>query len=163
MAKRLVRLIVISDFVSPSAHQHIRAMYPGLPFRVSPFPRPARGVSSPIASFRTPSRNARTFQYPLRSNTGHSCSTIPLPPSPLIRTSGSGGKLVENDGRHAKLWLRNAAKPWASICESSNSYVILFQRSCSSGLVRASSKGPVRAAVNAQTPSRRDRSPHCPR
>ena len=126
MSERLVRLIVISDFVSQSACQHTRVMYPRLPFRVSPFPRPAHGVLSPIASFRTPSRNARTFQYRLRSNTGHSSSTIPLPPSPLIRMSTLGGKLVENDGKLARLWLRNAAKPWASICESSNSYLILF-------------------------------------
>jgi hypothetical protein len=97
-----------------------------LPFRVSPFPSPVRGVSSPIVSSRMRSRNARTFQYRLRSNTGHLCSTIPLPPSPWIKTSLLGEKLVENDGRLARLRLRNAAKPWASICESSNSYLILF-------------------------------------
>ena len=76
MSKRVVRLIVISDFVS---HQHIRALYPRLPFGMSLFPRPAHGVSSPIASFRMPSPSARTSQYRLRSNTGHSCSTTPLP------------------------------------------------------------------------------------
>ena len=73
-----------------------------------------------------PLRNARTFQYPLRSNTGHLCYTRPLPRSPLTRTRPLGKKLVANDGRHARLWLPNAAKPWASICESSNSYLILF-------------------------------------
>src|SRR6267154_5799428 len=101
MSKRLVRLIVLSDFVSQSAHQHTLSR---LPFRVSPFPRPARGVSSLIASFRMLSRNARTFQYRSRSNTGHSCSTIPVPPRPLIRTSTLEGKLAENDGRHSRLW-----------------------------------------------------------
>jgi hypothetical protein len=125
MAKRLVRLIVISDFVSPRSTS--RPCIPAYLFVSPPFPRHARGASSPNASFRTPSRNARTFLYRLRSNIGHFCSTVSVPLSPLIRTSLLGEKLAENDGRHVSSWLRNAAKPWASICESSSSYLVMFQ------------------------------------
>ena len=107
-----------SSACRPSEHQLVSIMYSRLPFRVAAFPRTARGVLSPIASFRTPSRSAPIFQHLLRSNTGRSCSTPPLPPHPWIRTSSLGGKLVERDGRHANLWLRNEAKPWESICES---------------------------------------------
>ncbi len=89
------------------------------PVHVSSCHRPARGASSLNASFRMPSRNAPTFQYPSKSNTAHSYSTRPCPPSPLIRTSGSEERLVEKDGRDASLWPRNEAKPWASICKSS--------------------------------------------
>jgi hypothetical protein len=68
-SKRVVKLIVISDFVSPPLTPKRTSAHPrhvsGLTFCVSAFPRPVRGVSSPIASFRTPSHSARTFQYVL--------------------------------------------------------------------------------------------------
>jgi hypothetical protein len=151
MSKRLVKLIIISDFVSPppAAQTHINS--PASCIRVSAFPRPARGVLSPITSFRTLSGSARTFLYLLRSNTDHSCSTPPLPPSPRIRTNSFGGKLVERDGMQANLWLQNEAKLWASICESRLHSVPAVL--CLGGLVvRAVVKEPARAVLVAQTP-----------
>jgi len=94
--------------------------------RVSTFHRPAPGVSSLIASSRTPSPNAPTSRYLSKSNTGRSCSTQPLPPSPWTRTSSSEERLVEKGGRHASSGPRDGAKPWASICKSSISSFIPF-------------------------------------
>lgn len=50
MSKRIVKLIVISDFVSHQART--RVVDPRLPFRDSASPRPARGVSLAIANSR---------------------------------------------------------------------------------------------------------------
>ena len=123
------------------------------------FPRHAPGVSSQIASFRTPSHNARTYQYHLRSNTGHSCYTVSVPPSPLIRTSSLGGKLVENDGRLARSWLRNAAKLWASTCESSNSYPIIFHPFLFEWPSSCVVLGPAHAALRVRTLTTRQEFP----
>jgi hypothetical protein len=135
-SKRLVKLIVISDFVSQlSLNQRAfpisRLTCPRYPavsltphLSLSPSHRHAPGVSSDTASFKLLFHNVPTFQYLSKSNFDLSYSIRPFPLRFLTKMISFQRRLAENDGRIANVWQWSVVNPWASICKSSK--VILY-------------------------------------